>query len=334
MKPKPCIYCDETAEAKFSGREHVIQQAFGTFGTETPTLRCVCDDCNAAFGKELDQMLARDTLEGVLRYNQSKRSSEKRVQRRLRITLADESEAGEFLGAAVVGIDPTNGQLMPLATQLQIKNHKTGETDIFTRDQIGSFALPEEIYGAPGERELFICAPSKVEHDAFLAELNDAGLDMRMKGDGITSDVTPTVGQDGRESLGVHIEGIFDQLHRRALAKIMVNFTAFYLGTDIVNSQEWEPLKRFVRHGEGELGARLSDRPFWTGQETETVRLPDAINIRLENHFRGIVGVIQFYNRITYELLLIEGQRLPKEIAARFVDGEEPMFGERRNKIG
>ena len=273
-------------------------------------------------------MLARDTLEGVLRYNQGKRSSEKRVQRRLRITLANKNEAGEFVGAALAGIDATNSQLMPLATQLQITNRKTGETDIFTRNQLGSFALPEDIYGAPGERELVIYAPSKAEHDAFLIELNDAGFDIRMKG-GITSDVTPSISHNGKESLGVHIEGMFDQLHRRALAKIMVNFVAYYLGVDIVNSPEWEPLKRFIRYGEGELSARLSDKPFCTSQETDMLRFPDAINIRLENHARGIVGVIQFYNRITYELLLIEGGRLSKEIAARFVDGKEPVLGQR-----
>ena len=56
-----CIYCDEDDPAKFSGREHVIPQAFGTFGGQTPTLKCVCDPCNGALGRELDQMLARET---------------------------------------------------------------------------------------------------------------------------------------------------------------------------------------------------------------------------------------------------------------------------------
>ena len=29
--------------------EHVIPQGFGRFGSNTPTLDCVCDDCNAYF---------------------------------------------------------------------------------------------------------------------------------------------------------------------------------------------------------------------------------------------------------------------------------------------
>ncbi len=104
----------------------------------------MCDGCNAVFGKELDQMLARDTYEGVLRYKQGRVSSEKRIQRRLRFTLADESEAGEFVGAALVGVDPTSNQLMPLATQLQVKNRLTGDTDVFKRADLGKFTLPRK----------------------------------------------------------------------------------------------------------------------------------------------------------------------------------------------
>jgi hypothetical protein len=322
-----CIYCGERDPDLFSGREHVIPQAFGTYGGQTPTLRCVCDTCNSALGRELDQMLARDTLEGLARYSQGRLSKEMRPQRRLRFTLADESEAGGMLGAAIMGLDPTTNQLLPLATQLQIENLRTGKIDIFTREQIGRFSLPDDVYGPPGARKLNIFAPSKEEHDAFLDELNHAGFDMRMQWPSQLG-VTPSIGKDGQETLGVHVEGIFDDLHRRALAKILVNFAAFVLGDEVM-APRWAGLKRFVRYGEGRLGARMSNGPFWTGQETAGLRYPDAINVRLENHPRGIVGVIQFYNRYTYELLLLEGERLDREIAARFEDGEEPTFGAR-----
>jgi hypothetical protein len=324
----PCIYCDETDPRKFSSREHVIPQAFGRFGSQTPVLKCVCDDCNSLFGRELDQVHARDTLEGVLRYKQGIASSENRSQRRLRFTLADEAESGELLGAAVGGVDPTTDELRPLVAQLHILNKQTGGTDIFTRPQLGTFELPEEIYGAPGERKLHVFAPSKEDHDAFVDELNRTGFDMRM-GAPSTFDIKPTIEADGRATIGVHIEAVFDDLHRRALAKILINFAAFYLGDTEVRKPQWNPLKRFVRCAEGLLGARLSDKPFWTGQETENWRFADAINVRLENHQLGLMGAIQFYNRITYELLLIEGYQLPREIAARFEAGCEPEMGQR-----
>jgi len=323
-----CIYCDEHDRAKFSGCEHVIPQAFGRFGSQTPVLKCVCDTCNSYFGKELDQVHARDTLEGVLRYKHGISSRENRTQRRLRFTLTDESECGELRGAAVGGVDPTNDQLRPVIAQLIILNKLTGRHDIFTRDQLGTLKLPLEVYGAPGERQLHVFAPTKEAHDAFVEELNRAGLDIRM-GAATTFDIKPSVDADGRETLGVHIECVFDDLHRRCLAKIFINFAAYYLSEGEVRKPEWDGVRRFVRHGEGAMPARLSDKPFWTGQETDTVRWPDAINIRLENAGRGLVGVIQFYNRITYELLLIEGYRIDREVAARFDVGKAPEFGYR-----
>lgn len=326
MENLRCIYCVESDPIKFSGREHVIPQAFGKFGSKTPTLKCVCDGCNAMFGRELDQTLARETLEGLLRYNQGKRSSEKRPQRRLTITLADEREAGGFLGAVLEGIDATQGKVMNLFTQLQIRNLNTGKMDVFKRNQINNISLPTSVYGEPGSRKLVVYAPSKEEHDKFVEELNLAGCELRMNG-ALVDSVNPTMSADGTETLGIHIEGTFDQLHRRALAKIFVNFAAFYLGTSVVNSPDWEPLKRFVRFDEGQLAARISDKPFWSGQETRTFRFRDAINVRLENQEKGIVGVIQFYNRITYELLLVVGRSLSKEIGVRFEDGMEPTRG-------
>jgi len=65
-----CIYCKHDDPAKFKGVEHVVPQAFGTFGPQTPTLSCVSDDCNGHFGKNHDIYLARETVEGISRYKQ------------------------------------------------------------------------------------------------------------------------------------------------------------------------------------------------------------------------------------------------------------------------
>jgi hypothetical protein len=66
---KICIYCPQTHPSRFRGVEHVIPKGFGRFGTATPTLDYVCDDCNAYFGDKLDQLLTRETYEGISRYN-------------------------------------------------------------------------------------------------------------------------------------------------------------------------------------------------------------------------------------------------------------------------
>lgn len=60
-----CMYGPQIDPARFFGLEHVIPQGFGHFGSEAPALDRVCDDYNAYFGREFDQLLARDTYEGT-----------------------------------------------------------------------------------------------------------------------------------------------------------------------------------------------------------------------------------------------------------------------------
>jgi hypothetical protein len=47
-----------------------------------------------------------------------------------------------------------------------------------------------------------------------------------------------------------------------------MNFVAFHLGRDEALTPRWDFLCRYVLASEDEIKARLSDRPFWTGQET------------------------------------------------------------------
>ena len=58
----------------------------------------MCDDCNAYFGRELDQLITRETYEGISRYSRGQFSGEARPQKRVTLTLADAAKAGELLG--------------------------------------------------------------------------------------------------------------------------------------------------------------------------------------------------------------------------------------------
>jgi hypothetical protein len=180
-RTKMCIYCRQTGPARFRGVEHVLPQSFGTFAGETPTLDCVCDDCNAYFGRHLDQLLARDTYEGISRYTRGILSGESRPQRRLALTLADAAEAGELAGTRVA-VDGTTGTLMPIAAQFHVENFRTGKTEVYFRKDIPDLRLPEEIYGKPGEagaRGTWKCrliAHSKEEHDDMVDALHAAGI--------------------------------------------------------------------------------------------------------------------------------------------------------------
>jgi len=64
-----CIYClQDKPPSAYTKVEHVIPQAFGLFKNNFTLKDTVCDACNEHFGKTLDIALARDTVEGILRF--------------------------------------------------------------------------------------------------------------------------------------------------------------------------------------------------------------------------------------------------------------------------
>jgi HNH endonuclease len=332
---KTCIYCPQTDASRFRGVEHVIPQGFGRFGSETPTLDCVCDDCNAYFGRELDQVLTRETYEGVSRYGRGQFSGEARPQRRLSLSLADATEASDFLGLRV-SVDGTTGRLMQIAAQFHVHNFRTGRDEVYFLPQIASLILPEADYGRPGrngEKGTWLCkilAASKGAHDAMVDALQRAGIDFR-PGTRFQIPWNPEPGE--QPSFLIEIKSEVDKTHKRAIAKILMNFIAFHLGCDEALAPRWDFLRRYVRTGEGEIKARLSDQPFWTGQETDRLRFrDDSINVRIENLGANIVGAIQFYNLPTYEMILAEYESLrpDQEIGRRYTPNQQPLAGEKR----
>ena len=332
---KICIYCHQTAPDRFRGVEHVIPQGFGRFGSKTPTLDCVCDDCNGYFGRELDQLLTRDTYEGISRYSRGQLSSEARPQRRVSLSIADAGEAGDFVGFRV-SVDGTTGQLMLPAAQFHVHNFKTGKDEVYFLPQIPTLVLPEGDYGKPGahgEKGTWRCkvlAPSREDHDALVEALQRAGIDFRPG----TPFQIPWESETGEApSFLVEIASEIDKPHKRAIAKILMNFVVFHLGRDEALKPRWNFLRRYVRIGEGEIKARLSNRPFWTGQETDQLRFrDDSISIRIENLDGNIVGAIEFYDHPIYEMILVEKDALApdQEIARRYTPGELPLHGEKR----
>lgn len=332
-----CIYCLRDSGATFRGVEHVVPQAFGTFGSNTPTLDCVCDDCNAFFGRELDQLLARETIEGISRYTRGQPSSETRPQRRLDITLSEGPEAGQFAGLKV-SVDGTTGALMRPRAQFHVFNFQTQQNEVYFIEQIAGLSLPEAVYGVPGRDGMKgtwrtkALAASKEEHDALIVALQANGIDFRP---GLPFQMPQGNAEESENQpkLPVEIQGEVDTPHKRALAKILMNFVTWTLGCDEALKPRWDFLRNYVRCAEGLIKARLTERPFWDGQETETQRFADdSIDIRVENLTGNIVGSIQFYGRWTYQMILAENDALPSsaEIGYRFTPGSEPIPGEKR----
>ena len=68
VQERRCIYCLEYKPSVAFNWEHVIPQAFGRFGKDSPVLDCVCELCNVHLGWELEQSSSYSSIEGVHRF--------------------------------------------------------------------------------------------------------------------------------------------------------------------------------------------------------------------------------------------------------------------------
>jgi hypothetical protein len=63
-----CIYCRTTRPNREFDREHVLPAAFGAFKDSLVLHHAVCKLCNSYFGRTIDRRLARESIEGLERY--------------------------------------------------------------------------------------------------------------------------------------------------------------------------------------------------------------------------------------------------------------------------
>jgi len=332
-----CIYCKNQNLENFKGVEHVIPQSFGKFNSKTPTLKCVCDECNAYFSKELDLLLARDTLEGVTRSKKGIASQAKNLPKSLKFKLEEVPENGEFGGALIGGPDPITGQHKPLLPQFWIRNIQTEDWERYRLDEIKNIVITDEKYGptTPGSRKMKVMGPTQGKYDEVLTELKKYNIPFRVTDMLNEIPFLKDVDTDGKVVVRGKIDGKLDKAHRRAFAKVLFNFATFYIGKEEALKPEWDKARNFIRYDGEAIKWRVSQKPFWDGQEHYNLRFQnDSYNLRIENQSGNVVGVIQIYNLFTHEAILIENYQLllEQEVAYRFTPGEEPCMGVKMSK--
>lgn len=326
----PCIYCGvEYDRTLFKSVEHVLPQSFGVFGSKTPTLKdCVCDNCNQYFKKDLDQVIARESLEGITRYKKGIFSRESRVQRRLVVKLPDTPEMGENAGV-LVWIDGQTGKIREPLPQVLFQIGATGKYEVVREHELASLDWRTRGFSDKG---LKVLAPSAETLQTLLQLLKAIGINFVEKSR-LRNPFDHAQGAD--KQFEVQIEGVIDHTIKRGFVKILMNFAAKYIGCGEVLKKEWDKCRNYVRWNGEPILTRVSTKPFW-GEESHNWRFDDdSYNMRVENVGPDLIGVIQFFNLYTYEFKLVENYNIPEanEVAARFTPGEEPTFGAKKRTL-
>jgi hypothetical protein len=97
-----CLYCLESKDASAFNREHVVPETFGKFNSNFVLQETLCESCNSYFGGTLDLKLARQTIEGLDRYDAKVRKPETNTKLGGTPTLTARVKDGSFADGAEV----------------------------------------------------------------------------------------------------------------------------------------------------------------------------------------------------------------------------------------
>jgi len=242
-----CLYCTRTDPPGGFTREHVLQDAFGSFKNALTLHDTVCRSCNQYFGDHLDHAFARDSIEAVLRLVHGVKDPKEirgMLKRRVRVR---QPQDGTVLGGAYVELTaPPPGQEGVgghLITQVGFERRNGTGWDYFTEEELqaaGDLASRFETEYKPGIKNV---VGSDEDTARLLVLMRARGVPL--EGKVFDRETSPTGLAE------VSVSWIFDEILARAVAKVAMNYLALAQGAEFARRPEFDDVRRFVRYGEG-----------------------------------------------------------------------------------
>lgn len=295
-----CIYCLEDKDSP-KRVEHVIPQSFGVFKNNFVLTNVVCDDCNQFFGDELEISLARDTLEGMRRYDfQVKKPAEfKSLGKRSRLIF---KIAEGFFREAYAYIDYSAQEkkisLKPLA---QVGFLKTDNSDYeyFLLNNIPlAKSLPVGSHNLGDSKGIIILGCDSAVADDILKK---QGYNFRIGGE---------FDCPNKESSSwlCNVKGTVDQVIMRAAAKIAFNYLTYWMGPKFVLHESFNPMREFILTGkrEGDLLVRAVDKAILADEiKSDKRRLGHIVTVAWASDKTSILAQVSLFNWIVYQIILV-----------------------------
>ncbi len=237
-----CIYCLKTRDAQhYSRREHVIPQCLGLFQSNNLVLHdSICDLCNQYFGQTIELALGRDSIEGLIRLHYGIKSSGHPLRKRLKMKIA----TGEMQGV-IVTWRPAHvaGEIDAEAVQqVCFRSKNTGNWECFE---------PKELPSKDDLKSLNLDLSQVIAYDPITHNFLSIKRLLRRRGMRAT-DMRPLEElEEGRKRIPFEGQATLDSTLARAYCKICFNYLAFHVGRTTILREEFHPIRRFIRHGEG-----------------------------------------------------------------------------------
>jgi len=286
-----CIWCRHDKPLAEFNVEHVLPQSFGTFEQNFTLVGVVCQETNSFFARELEPALARDSLEGFDRYRYGLRKTSEFASLGRRSTTRVQLTEGPYAGAwayTIPGHEVLGTTPFP---QIGFASNAAGPFEWFMLD-----ALPtiEEVKakGYSGNIHVRLCECEATDVSNRLAE---RGINIT-----VTDTFEPPSG-------GMWVEQVFrpTAVHRRAFAKIALNYVAHEFGGEIALEPRFDSIRDLVMNGTVPDYSYYSidDKAIFAGDKEDGTRVFGHV-IALTQHDVEVEVIVSLYNRFRHRLIL------------------------------
>jgi len=298
-----CIWCKcDKPEGAFNV-EHVLPQAFGTFEQNFTLVHKVCKTCNDFFARELEPWLARDSLEGFDRYRYSQKPTAEFKSMGQRSTTRVQLTEGPYTGAWGFNLPGAERLDLRPFPQVGFSTSEDGPFEWYMLDELPS-ADELKAKGYSGECHMRLCECDDVEAVATL---------LRHKGINYTS-----TEQFAPPSGGTWVEQVFRPtlVHRRALAKVVMNYLAHECGRDVALEPRFDAIRDLVLRGI-EPSYRyyaIDENPILDGDKRDGKRyFMHALLLKQRSDGIEVEGIVSLYNRFRHGFRLSVAPGTPIE---------------------
>lgn len=292
-----CIYCLEQKAASEFNREHVLSVAFGKFKGAPVLHRCVCRSCNAYFANNLEWKFARNSVEGLLRYNHGVKTPPDVIN--LPDVGLSVSGYGDWDGVRLKLVNEDGGlRVIPLP-QLAVFDPILAKWRHLALDEIAS-AFDTFPYLKKCKMRIF---GRQKDHDESILSILNA-LDVPFQQEGYLS---PPDNPDNSE-IKVVATSSLTQLARRCVAKFAFNYLAHEYSTALALRPDFNRIREFIRYDRADGGLIVSESfdPILHA-DSPTCRQTNGHLLKLYQPSASpsmIVGAVSVFNYLTYTVII------------------------------
>jgi len=277
----------------------VVSEAAGSFENNLPKLRCVCSDCNAYFGINLEPAFFWGTIEAYMRLYTGARPAEgisKLAQGRLSFAI---QTPGPWHGVRLTLLNEDDRVVTSLVPQVGFQTvGPRGGFVYVTRDELlAGDTLPPGICLDLGIK---LIVPSKEVERELIELLAQRGIRFREYGP-----MPPPPTED--DGVLTTIKTPIDDVVRRYVAKLAFNYLARFAGPDFALRSCFDPIRRYVRFG------TVPSWPFFSmtdesplSDETKELRYTrgHVLGVHWPRYSHDVLAKVRLFNGPTYQLIL------------------------------